>query len=162
MRYTFNVNNTITEFLDDLDGAAAGAASAGLYKGAGVVADAISAAIDGIATEPFHYVKEGQPKRKASPEEKAALGQGAFGIAKFRKGGGEVTTSIGMGNSGYGQVNGRTVPVPVIARSIDSGTSFMQKQPFLKNALRKAGGEALAAIGAEIDARFSDIIGRHR
>lgn len=164
MRYQFEFNDTLTQFFDGLEGGVNGVASAALYKGAGVVADAISGAISGIQTEPYRRVNEGDPKRKPSPEEKAVLGQGHFGIAKFRKGGAEVTTSIGMGNSGYGSLgrSGKSVPVPVIARSIDSGTSFMQKQPFLRKALNTAGKEALAVIEAEIDSRFQSIIDRHK
>ena len=44
------------------------AASYALYEGAGVVADAVSREVQGISTEPFKYVKNGQ-KRKPSPEE---------------------------------------------------------------------------------------------
>ena len=163
MRYTFEFNDTMTQLFDELEGGANGVATAALYKGAGIVADAVSAAVKGIQTEPYRRVKEGDPKRKPSPEEKALLGNGIFGIAKFRKGGAEVTTSIGMANSGYGSLghSGKSVAIPVIARSIDSGTSFMQKQPFLRNAFNKAGKEAVKVIAAEIDKRFQDIINRH-
>ena len=46
--------------------AAQGIAKASLYEGAGVMADAIHAALDGIKTEPFHYAKDGE-KRLPSP-----------------------------------------------------------------------------------------------
>ena len=41
-------------------------AARALYEGAGIVADAVSKAVQGIATEPFKYAKNGH-KRKSSP-----------------------------------------------------------------------------------------------
>ena len=68
--------------MDKLGEQAAGAASQGLYKGAGVVADSVSAAVGAIATEPFKYASNGR-KRKPSPEEKAIVANAPHGIAKF-------------------------------------------------------------------------------
>ena len=62
--------------------AAQGVAAASLYEGAGIVADAVSQAVHGIATSPFKYARNGE-KRKPSPEEKAILEGAAKGIAKF-------------------------------------------------------------------------------
>lgn len=165
MGFSFKYNASTTQYLEGIENGVGKAVGPALYKAAGIVADAVSAAIQGIRTEPFHFVKEGERKRLASPQEKAALGQGKFGIAKWKKNGAEITTAIGMSNSGYAEIKGagknskgKTVPVPVIARSIDSGTSFMQKQPFLRNALKKAGGEAISVMSAEIDKRFQDLV----
>ena len=43
-------------------------AAQGLYEGAAVMADAVSQAVQGIATEKFHYTKFGT--RLPSPEER--------------------------------------------------------------------------------------------
>jgi hypothetical protein len=149
-------------------------AAEALYEGAGVVADAVSKAVQGIATEKFQYAKGGR-KRLPSPEEKAILLNSRHGVAKFRKGGVNVQTSVGFDNSGYGVItwnhaktsasrtkykmgsNGKMVhasqgtgqsmkPVPLIANAINSGTSFMQKQPFLRKAFSQSKGPANAAI----------------
>ena len=42
-------------------------------------------------------------------------------------------------------LNGKTVPVPMIANAINSGTSFMKKQPFFRKATARTGA-AEAAI----------------
>ena len=119
--------------LDKAEGNAEHVAAEALYEGAGVMADAVSRAVQGIATEPFKYAAGGK-KRKASPEEKAIIANARTGVAKFRKNGISVQTSVGMQNAGYAQLGGKTKPIPLIANSINSGTSFMQKQPFLRKA----------------------------
>lgn len=162
--------------LDSLGNAAQGAASAGLYEAAGEYADEISRGVQGISVEPFKFAAGGR-KRKPSPEEKAALrSAGAAGIAKFKKTGVSVDTSIGFNNAGYAPVafkgmgkNARTnyrynrenntatqskyarggtniKPIPVIANAINSGTSFMEKQPFFRKAVSRAKGAAQAAF----------------
>lgn len=160
-------------------------ASEALYEGAGVAADAVSRAVNGIVTEPFKYAKDGR-KRKPSPEEKAILQNAAHGVAKFRKTGVNVQTSVGFDNSGYGVItwnhaksgnsrtkykkgtNGRMVhasqgtgqsmkPVPLIANSINSGTSFMQKQPFLRKAFSQSKGAARGAIENGLMSRLDEL-----
>ena len=124
-------------------------AALALYDGAGVVADKVSRAAKGIATEPFKYAAGGR-KRKPSPEEKAVIEKAPKGIAKFKKDGLSVTTSVGMQNAGYAEVNGTVKPIPQIANAINSGTSFMEKQPFLRRAFSQSKRAAEAAIEAGI------------
>ena len=54
-------------------------ASGALFDGAGVVADAYTAAINSIQTAPFKYARNGE-KRLPSPEEKAALVKAVKGL----------------------------------------------------------------------------------
>ena len=161
--------------MEALGNAGRGAAAGGLYEAAGVYADEISAGVQGISTEPFRYATGGR-KRKPSPEEKAALrGAGAAGIAKFKSDGISVNTSIGFNNAGYAPVgfahmnhrartnykykNGQAIqsayagkggtnvkPIPLIANAINSGTSFMEKQPFFRKATSRAKGKAKDAF----------------
>ena len=170
--------------MDKLPEKAQKIASEALYEGAGVVADAVSKAISGISTEKFKYAKGG--KRKPSPEEKAILMNARHGVAKFRKTGVNVQTSVGFDNSGYAAItwnhaktgasrtkykagkNGRMVhasqgsgqsmkPVPLIANAINSGTSFMQKQPFLRKAFSQSKSAANAAIEAGLESRLNEL-----
>ena len=136
---------------------AAKVAAEALYEGAGVVADKVSSAVQGIATEPFKYAKGGR-KRKPSPEEKAIVAGAKHGVAKFRKTGVSVQTSVGYQNAGYASLNGKTKPVPLIANSINSGTSFMQKQPFMRKAFSQSKGPATAAIENGIKAREDELL----
>ena len=157
----------IEGLFDELEGSVGKAAAHGLYKGAGVVADALTAAIKSIKTEPFHYVREGEPKRLPSPQEVAALGHGQFGVAKFRGSGSEIQTSVGFGDAGYAHIMGsgkdesKVTPVPEIAYSINSGTSFMQKQPFLRKAYNVSKGRADYIIASTIEAELQSAIDAH-
>ena len=136
---------------------AAKVAAEALYEGAGVVADKVSSAVQGIATEPFKYAARGK-KRKPSPEEKAIVASAKHGVAKFRKSGVSVQTSVGYQNAGYASLNGKTKPVPLIANAINSGTSFMQKQPFMRRAFSQSKGPATAAIENGIKAREDELL----
>ena len=169
--------------MEQLPEKAAEVAALGLYDGAGVMADSVSRAVHGIATEPFKYAKGGQ-KRKPSPEEKAMVAGANHGISKFRKNGLNVQTSVGFKGTGYAKITwnhaksgGRTKykvgyggkatrsqsqegkssgvsakPVEVIVNAINSGTSFMEKQPFLRKAFKQNQRAAEAAIEAGIKA----------
>jgi len=161
-------------------------AAEALYEGAGVMADAVSQAVNGIATEKFKYAKGGR-LRKPSPEEKAMLVNSRHGVAKFRKTGVNVQTSVGFDNSGYAAITwnhaktyggsrtkykmgkhnrmvhaskgtGQSMkPIPLIANSINSGTSFMQKQPFLRKAFKQKQGAATAAIERGLESRLNEL-----
>ena len=158
MAYTVTTDgmDELGRMLSKLGNAAQGVAAASLYEGAGVMADAVSQAVHGIATEPFRYAAGGR-KRKASPEEKALLEEAPKGVSKFRKNGVSVDTSVGLGNSGYGQLGGKTKPLPQIANAINSGTSFMEKQPFFRKAVSRAKGPALKTIDGGIQKRIEEI-----
>jgi glutamate synthase domain-containing protein 1 len=148
----------ISEMLTQMAERAQGAAAQGLYDGAGVMADAIAAGAKSIKTEPFHYAAvPGITTRMPSPEEKEIVLNAAAGIAKFHKSGTEVDTSVGYQNSGYALLKGKVVPVPKIVNAINSGTSFMQKQPFVRKAARQATPKAMAAIKSKIEEVFDEM-----
>ena len=171
------------------------AASEALYEGAGVVANAVSQAVQGIATEPFHYAKNGE-RRKPSPEEKAVLEEAPHGVAKFRKKLQRIDTSVGYNGNGYAEVNWNHMsskartnykaqrfkdhdymttstlkfagtykrkvqnakPIGAIANAINSGTSFMQKQPFMRKAFTKSKSKAIETIEAALEKRINELI----
>lgn len=180
----------LAQELDSLGNAAQGAVSAGLYEAAGVYADSVSRAIDAIAVSPFKYAsrKKGEI-REPSPEEKAMIkGAGAAGIAKFKKNGVNVDTSIGFNNAGYAPVtwgtkrhkgrtnykwNGKTVvhasrskegedvkPIPMIANAINSGTAFMKKQPFFRKGVSQAKGQAAEKFSQTVTAALDSVTGK--
>ena len=124
---------------------AQGIAAVALSEGARVTADAVGQAVQGIATKRFKYPAPPGKQRMPSPEEKALLENARKGVAKFRKSPMNVNTSVGFQNSGYGELNGKRVPIPMIANAINSGTSFMKRQPFFRRATSK-NGAAEAAI----------------
>lgn len=143
------------EQLSQLGEKAGAVASAGLYEGAGVMAKEINNGANSIRTGPGASRSDA---RYATPEEKAIVVAAGAGIAKFDKNGSEVNTSIGYRNSGYAQLNGKTVPIPKIVNSINSGTSFMHKQPFVRKAAVVGARKAEAAITKTIEQKFNELI----
>ena len=142
--------------MDKLPEKAAKIAAEALYEGAGVMADAVSHAVQGIATEEFRYAAGGRT-RLPSPEEKAIVANAKHGISKFRNDGTKIQTSIGYQNAGYATLKGKTKPIPLIANSINSGTSFMQKQPFLRKAFSQNKSKAQSAIENGIKAHEKEL-----
>lgn len=161
MAYTVETEGMgeIGEMLAALGEQAPAVAAKGLYDGAGVMADRINQGAESIRTEPFHYAKF--ITRMPSPEEKEAVLSAGAGIAKFNKNGSEVSTSIGFASSGYVEINGTTKPIPLIANSINSGTSFMQAQPFFRKAVNKGKQEASDAIIKRCEAEFDALITKY-
>ena len=141
----------LSEMLQRMEENASKVASMALYDGAGIMADEINRQAAGIQTAPFHYAVF--ITRQPSPEEKDLVMQGA-GIAKFDKNGTEVGTSVGYGNAGYGDLKGKQVPIPKIVNAINSGTSFMQKQPFVRKAEKAGGTRAMQAMKESIERNF--------
>ena len=134
-----------TEGLDDLNkmlsqlGEQAGkVAAVGLYDGAGVMAKEIGNQARRIRASKFHYGVF--VTRDPSHEEKAAVVNAGAGVAKFDKNGGEVK------------------PVPLIANAINSGTSFMKKQPFFRRAVSNGTQKAADAIVKTAEAKIEEII----
>lgn len=145
----------LSEQLAQLGENAQSVASSALYEGAGIMATEIQNGAEGIKTAPFHFAVFGT--REPSPEEKEAI-LGAVGIAKFEKNGAEVNTSVGYGNTGYAMVAGKRKAIAQIANAINSGTSFMNKQPFVRKAATSGGKKAGEAITKSIEDKFNAIM----
>ena len=142
----------VSEMLTKLEEDAPKIAAKALYEGAGIMADEIKKGAESIRTAPFKYAREGT--RLPSPEEKEIVMQAGVGIAKFNKEGAEVDTSVGYRNAGYADLNGKQKPIPVIVNAINSGTSFMTKQPFVRKAASSGGKKAMEAMKTAIEAEF--------
>lgn len=155
MPYTMQTEGAddLLNMLQQLGEKAQGIAAKALYDGAGKMADEIEKQAGAVHTAPFHYAVFLQ--RDVSPEELAAI-KGKVGIAKFQRDGVNANTSVGYASSGYTTVAGKLKPIPKIANAINSGTSFMKKQPFFRKAVTtgtKTASEAMTKkIEAEIDA----------
>ena len=160
MAYTVTVEgiDQVRAMLNRLEGNASGVAAKALYEGAGIMADEMQDQASAIKTEPFHYAVFVQ--RAPSPEEKAVVtGVKKIGIAKFKQDGNyNVNTSVGYARAGYAMMVGKRVPIPKIANAINSGTSFMKKQPFVRKAASSGAQKAEAAITKMIEQKFNEII----
>ena len=149
----------ISGMLTKMESKAAMVAAQALYEGAGIVADSITANAKAIKTKPFKWASTRRGEtRLPSPEEKDIILNAAIGIAKFEGGGTEVQTSVGLQNSGYAVLKNKTVPVPKIANAINSGTSFMKKQPFVRKAATSGGKKAVAAMEKYVEDAFDAIM----
>lgn len=153
MAYELKVDGMteISELLSKLEEAAPAIAAEALYEGAGTMSAAINSAAETIKTGPGSTREEA---RYATPEEKAAVLAAGAGIAKFDKTGTEVNTSVGYKSAGYAVIKGKTKPVPLIVNSINSGTSFMHKQPFVRQAARSGGAKAMSKMQSYIEDAF--------
>ena len=148
----------ISETLSKLEERAPAVASKALYEGAGIMADEIRKGADSIRTAPFKWASSTKgDTRLPSPEEKEIVQTAAAGIAKFNKNGTEVDTSVGFRNAGYAELKGKIVPIPKIVNAINSGTSFMKKQPFVRKAASSASPKALEAMRKCIEEEFEAI-----
>lgn len=131
-----------------------------LYDGAAVVAEAVVQGIQALPEEPDRGAPWGRPYNVITPGDKAALAE-AVGIAKFTHSGDSVHTAVGIG--GYG---GHTepkwpdgVPIPLIARSIESGSSVRSKHPFFRKAVTSSKGAAVAKMAETGENLIKEIAG---
>ena len=147
----------LNDMLTQMEDRAIPIASQALYTGAGIMADEVNKWAETIKTGPG---SNRQDARYATPEEKEIVMNAAAGIAKFHKTDGEVDTSIGFGNAGYAELNGKTVPIPLIVNSINSGTSFMHKQPFIRKAASQGAPKAMKAMKASIADNYAAFLAK--
>lgn len=132
-------------------------ASMALYDGAGIMADEIKKSAEGIKTAPFKYAGPGQTRQPSPEEKEVVLSANGMGISRFKKDGDGVETSVGYARAGYAELEGKTVPIPLIANAINSGTSFMQKQPFFQKAVNTGGKKATKAMTDKAEAELEKI-----
>ena len=146
----------LSKMFEELGKEAAHIAARALYEGAAVAAAAYQAATASIKTEKFHYAKEGET-RLPSPEEKALLFR-KTGISKFKQDASEAQTLIGVAE-GYGMVAGQLRAFKQVANGINSGTSYMVKQPVYRKAANACKGAAQAAMIRAAEAEIKKITG---
>lgn len=129
--------DSLIQVLGDLGGEITPICKMGLYDGAGIIADSISA---------------------ACPTGETGDLKASFGIARFRADNGAVETIIGF--DGY---DSKGVPNQLKARVLESGRpvggKIVGKHPFIRAAVRSARGKAVAAIQSEIENEIKKIIG---
>lgn len=131
-----------------------------VYVGAGIIADAVRANIQSIPTT--RSSAPGTPENPIdgiAPAQKAGLLNG-FGVSPMQDSNGYYNVKIGF--NGYNSI--RTPKYPsgqpnaVIARSVESGTSFRKKHPFVAPAVKAAKERAETMISETLDAAINDIM----
>lgn len=118
-----------------------------VYQGAATVADAVKAGIESIPID-TRYVTGSATLYGITPEQKQGLRDG-FGIAKMRNDGGYMNVKLGF--DGYNDMQTDNYPGgqpnSLIARSVNAGTYFRQRYPFIDNAVantRRAAEQKMA------------------
>ena len=140
--------------LSTLSQSADGIIKQAIYQGADVVADAIQEGIQALPEEGHRKLKQGERFSGVSPTQKQALQEG-FGLADMEQDGKGWNTKAGF--AGYADESTATkkypngLPVPLLARAIESGSSVRQKHPFVRTAVNGARQDAVDAMERTVD-----------
>lgn len=129
-----------------------------VYDGAEIAADIVRQEIQGLPTDERWGTPE-YPKAGPSQKEKDGLLE-SFGITPIRNDNGFVNVKLGF--DGYQgkptRKYPRGKPNQMIARSIESGTSFMRQTPFVKTAVRRARKPAVEAMKKRVEQEIDQIM----
>lgn len=124
--------------LEKLEDNTAPAIGRTVWNGAKVVADTVKEAIRQIPIDDRRYVWSGQ-RRGITTEQRDGLIDG-FGIASMRNDNGFINVKIGF--AGYNSVRSKEFPNGqpnlLVARTVESGTSFMPKIGTISKAVSSA------------------------
>lgn len=127
-----------------------------VYKGSGVVADAVRREIESLPELHPVRAKEGEMPEGLTKKEREGLLEG-LGVSTMITEKGFINVKLGF--NGYNNdktkswPNGK--PNAMIARSIESGTSFRKKTRFVENAVKKAREAAENEMKNAIDAAIA-------
>ena len=134
---------------------------AGIYDGAGVIASAVADALEAMPTDSGPITSAHQVMRGPLLIQKEGLKRG-FGISKMRTDEGFINVKIGF--DGYNDLRTKKYPNGqpnvLIARSIESGTSYMQKTPFVRQSVNKSKKKAIDAVQARVSKAAREIAER--
>ena len=160
-KFQFKGVDEYIQRLDKLYGKTDKIIGSAIYEGTAVVMKAVKSAIDGIQTDDSHgFGTAENPKTGPTSIQKAGLWH-SVGIAKMRNDNGFWNTKIGF--DGYNYVKTKRWPQgqpnAMVARSIESGTSFMQKQPFMRKAEQAARGPCEKVMQETIDLEIDYLMG---
>lgn len=127
--------------------------SMALYDAAGVAADALKNALQGLPThEEGQYGTEAHQLYGATPSEKEQLIQN-FGVSRFRRGDGSVETAIGF--TGYVNTKSRRfnnkVPAGMLMQCIEYGTYFRRGTHTISKAIQQCKQAIAKAAQDRID-----------
>ena len=114
-----------------------GRAKQAIFEGAKIIADQVKRNIEALPTDE-EWGTTAQKKRGPSREEKTQIKNG-LGIARMKSEQGVINTKIGYEDAGY---NEKGKAIQMIARSVNSGTSFMRRNPFFTSAVRQSSDRA--------------------
>lgn len=132
-----------------------------IYAGVKVVADQINRNIDALPEDKYRYLKDGEKFSGVPKSQKKDLKDG-FGISRVeRDKNGDWNAKIGF--AGYGSFKTKKypngLPIPMLARSVESGSSVRKKTPFVRPAVNASRKKAVDAMAKVIDEEIEKIMG---
>lgn len=139
--------DAVSRIFSDMEANLTDAVNKALYDGAAIMADEVKKGLEAMPTATTQQMdKNGNPKWQAdghqltgpTPKQKEDLID-SMGLASFQKNGrGETSTSVGF--DGYGRSTwhgGEPLPNQVLMREVESGTSWMRKNPVIRPAVSR-------------------------
>ena len=122
-----------------------------IYEGAAIVADEVKKGIESIPIDD-RYATGGTMLHGITQEQKQGLIDG-FGIASMQNENGYLHVKLGF--NGYNSMKTKNFPNgqpnSMIARSVNSGSSFRQRIPFVDNAVNSAKSRAEEKMKQKLD-----------
>ena len=159
VKMSYSGASELGEMLSRLGTEAPDIARKALFTGAGTVADAVKAAVMQLPVgTPKENSPTGHPFTGLTEEDRDDLAAGV-GIARFDSKGDAETTAISF--NGYTRRTEpgfpKGVPLAMIARSLESGSSVRAKHPFVRQTIRAVKDAAQAAMVQTAEAEISKI-----
>ncbi len=122
-----------------------------IYEGAAIVADEVKKGIESLPIDD-RYATGGTMLHGITQEQKQGLLDG-FGIASMQNENGYLHVKLGF--NGYNSMKTKNFPNgqpnSMIARSVNSGSSFRQRIPFVDNAVNSAKSRAEEKMKQKLD-----------
>lgn len=136
---------------------------AAVYAGAKIVADAVRQSTEGLDTVSDAEALSNYQARapgKISVSQKIGLVE-SLGITPIRNKYGVFSAKVGF--DGYNDVKTKRWPQgqpnQLIARSCESGSSAMKKQPFVRPTIKRVQGAALTEMERAAEKKLNEILG---
>ena len=154
---------TSTQFqvsMERLGEVADGICKMAIYEGAAIMTDQIKKNLDALPTDKYRYLRGGD-KFTGVPEPQKQDLKNALGISPMKQDeNGDWNTKIGFDGYGSTETNKYPggVPNPLLARSIESGSSVRAKTPFVRPAINQARTRAKKAMADKAEEEMKKII----
>ena len=130
-----------------------------IYEGAGIVADAVKANIQALPVATGYGTESNPLPGGVTAVQKAGLIEG-FGISTMQNEGGYYNVKLGF--DGYNRTKTEKYPQgqpnQLVARGVESGTSWKQAHPFVKPAVSKSRKQAEKAMADKLDEEIEKIM----
>jgi len=149
-RIEFKGMDAYMQKLEELEVQAEPILRSAVFVGVGIGADAVRSAIEAI---PSGKTRPG-PDGVADYEKQAMLA--GLGTTPIENDAGFVNGKIGF--AGYFMHNDRKLPIPMIARAVNSGTSFTNKNTAIKDATRAMKLKVIAEMDRTVHNEIEKII----